>query len=513
MLKPFQLTILSILCSQLIGIAQPTGKPNIVIIYADDLGYGDLSCYGATAIHTPNIDALATGGILFRNAYASSATCTPSRYSLLTGQYAWRKQGTGIAPGNASLLIDTSRLTLPAMLKGAGYTTGAIGKWHLGMGGAEGPDWNGDISPGANEIGFDYSFLIPATTDRVPCVFVENHRVVRLDPNDPITVSYKEPVGDRPYGQDHPALLKLQSSHGHDQTIINGIGRIGYMQGGSAAIWNDSTMSDTMTARAIAFIEQHRSKPFFLYYASHDIHVPRVPGKKFLGRSGMGPRGDDILEFDYQVGELMAALKRLGLLENTLVILSSDNGPVLDDGYRDGAIEGALHPQSPPAPSASTHLPGGILRGGKYSKYEAGTRIPFVVAWAGRLQHNETEELFTQVDLLASLAKLVGYKTPATGFYDSEDRLATMLGEPGHARNEIVQQGNDLALIEKNWKYIPAHAGPAIIATTHIETGNENHPQLFNLAADPAEKNNLADQYPDRVKAMAARLDELRKKN
>ncbi len=192
-------------------------NPNIVLIYADDLGYGDLSCYGATQIQTPNIDKLAKQGLRFTNAHATSATCTPSRFSLMTGTYAWRKKGTGIAPGNASLIIPVDKITLPAVLKRAGYQTAIIGKWHLGLGGPEGPDWNGEIKPGPREIGFDYSFILPATVDRVPCVYVENHYVAGLDPADPIQVSYKEKVGDWPTGKDHPELLKLKPSHGGNE--------------------------------------------------------------------------------------------------------------------------------------------------------------------------------------------------------------------------------------------------------------------------------------------------------
>ena len=182
-------------------LAQVTGRgqrpqtghlPNIVLIYADDVGYGDISCYGATRVQTPNLDKLASGGLRFTNAHASSATCTPSRYSLMTGQYAWRRKDTHILPGDAPLLIRPGQTTLPSILRQTGYRTAAVGKWHLGLGSGD-VDWNGDIQPGPNDVGFDYSFILPATLDRVPCIFVENHRVVNLDPKDPIRVSYQKP--------------------------------------------------------------------------------------------------------------------------------------------------------------------------------------------------------------------------------------------------------------------------------------------------------------------------------
>src|SRR6266700_2562722 len=166
-------------------VAHAAEKPNIILLYADDLGYGDAGCYGATAVHTPNIDRLAREGLRFTDGHAAAATCTPSRYALLTGEYAWRKPGTGVLPGDAALIIDPKRTTLPSILQKAGYATGAVGKWHLGLGekGAA-LDWNGEIKPGPREIGFDYSFILPATGDRVPCVYVENGRVANLDPKD-----------------------------------------------------------------------------------------------------------------------------------------------------------------------------------------------------------------------------------------------------------------------------------------------------------------------------------------
>lgn len=349
------------------GTSVAAQKPNIVLIYADDLGYGDVSAYGSKTIKTPNMDRIAKDGLRFTSAYATSATCTPSRYSLLTGEYAWRQKGTGILPGNASLIIKPGRNTLPAMLQKAGYKTAAVDKWHLGLGDKE-IDWNGDIKPGPNEIGFDYSFIMAATTDRVPCVFVENHRVIGLDPKDPISVNYAKNFPGEPTGRENPELLKMKPSHGHDMSIVNGISRIGYMKGGKAALWTDENMADIFTGKAVKFIEDNKDRPFFLYFALHDPHVPRVPHPRFVGKSGMGPRGDSIIQADWCVGEVLNTLEKLKLAENTMVILSSDNGPVIDDGYKDQAVE-----------LLGDHKPAGPLRGGKYSKFDAGTRVPFIV--------------------------------------------------------------------------------------------------------------------------------------
>jgi arylsulfatase A-like enzyme len=472
--------------------------PNVVIIYADDLGYGDVGCNGATAIKTPNIDRLAAQGLRFTNAHSPSATCTPSRYAMMTGQYAWRRKGTGVLPGNASLIIEPGRTTLASMMKKAGYGTGAVGKWHLGLGSGN-LDWNQDIKPGPLDLGFDYCFVIPATGDRVPTVFVENRRVVGLDPNDPIQVSYAGPIGKDPTGKDNPELLKMHPSHGHDQTIVNGISRIGYMSGGRGARWVDEDIADTITGKAAAFIEQNRDRPFFLYFATHDIHVPRVPHARFAGKSGLGPRGDVILEFDWSAGQIMKTLERLKIAENTMVILTSDNGPVVDDGYRDQAVE-----------LLDGHRPAGPLRGGKYSAFDGGTRVAFIVCWPARVRKGVSDALVGQIDFLSSFAALTGQKLAAEDAPDSYNVLPALLGKSRTGRDHIVEHAGTLSMIKGEWKYIEPSQGQRLNRNTNTETGNDPQPQLFNLVQDIGETRNVAEQHPDKVGELAAFLKKIR---
>jgi arylsulfatase A-like enzyme len=470
--------------------------PNILLIYADDLGYGDVSCYGATRIQTPNIDRLASEGLRFTDAHCTSATCTPSRYSMLTGEYAWRKRGTGVLPGNAPLIIEPGRTTMASVLQSAGYKTGVVGKWHLGLG-TTNLDWNAEIKPGPLELGFDYSFLMPATGDRVPCVYVENHRVVGLDPADPIRVSFAEYIGDEPTGKKNPELLRVHPSHGHDFTIINGVSRIGYQSGGKAAHWNDESMADVYIQRATAFIERHKAAPFFLYFSTHDIHVPRLPHARFAGKNPMGPRGDVILQLDWCVGELLAGLERNGLARDTLVIFTSDNGPVVDDGYKDEAKE-----------KLGDHRPAGPWRGGKYSIFEGGTRVPFIVRWPGRVKPAVSPALMSQVDFPATFAALAGQKFQSTTSPDTRSMLPALLGDTKQGRASLIEHAGGLAARLGEWKYIPPRPGVARARFTDTDTGNNPEAQLYDLTADPGETKNLAANQPQKVKELAALLEE-----
>jgi arylsulfatase A len=478
--------------------AKTPQKPNILIIYVDDLGYGDLSCYGATAVKTPHVDELARKGLLFTDAHASASTCTPSRYALLTGSYAFRNNAA-ILPGDAPLIINQNQVTIAGMLKNVGYTTGVIGKWHLGLGDGK-PHWNAEIKPGPLEIGFDYSFLIPATADRVPTVFVENHKVVNLDKNDPIIVNYQQKTGNDPTGLDRPDLLKMKADTQHSGTIVNGISRIGFMSGGHQAYWKDEDFASVLAQKAKEFITSNKDKPFFLYYSLPSIHVPRSPNAKFVGSTKMGPRGDEIVQMDWIVGEIMANLRELGIDKNTLVIFSSDNGPVLDDGYTDHAVE-----------MLGDHKPSGIYRGGKYSAFDGGTRMPTITYWPAEIKPAKSNALFNQVDVFASLANLVGYQMSSPKVApDSENSLAVLTGKSNKGRENMVQESFTMAFRAGDWKYIApvTKKTPDWLANKAIETGLQSSPQLYNLKEDPKEMNNLAEKFPQKVKLLARQLNE-----
>ncbi|MES2417719.1 MAG: arylsulfatase [Bacteroidota bacterium] len=473
-------------------------RPNVILICADDLGYGDLSCYGATKISTPNLDRLAKSGIRFTNGHSTSATCTPSRYAMMTGNYPWRKQGTNILPGDAALIIPTDKITLPKLFQNAGYKTAIVGKWHLGLGNEVEKDWNQEIKPGPNEVGFDYSFIFPATADRVPTVFLRDRKVLGLKAQDPILVNYKQKVGNDPTGKENPELLKLKSSpgQGHNNTIVNGIGRIGFMSGGKMARWTDEELSLTFLAQAKDFITAKKDSAFFLYFALTEPHVPRMPATMFKGKSALGLRGDAILQLDWTVGQLMQQLEADGIANNTLIIFTSDNGPVLDDGYQDEAVE-----------KLNGHTPAGPLRGGKYSALEGGTRMPFIISWPKGIKPQVSDALVSQVDFIRSFAAMLGQQIPLGEAGDSEDVLAAFLGKSKKGRAELMVQGGALSIINDGWKYIIPNKGVAYNKLVGIETGNLATEQLYNLNNDLSEKNNLASQYPEKVKALRILLE------
>lgn len=473
-------------------------KPNIIVIMADDLGYGDVSCNGATAVTTPNIDKLAAEGLRFTSGYCSASTCTPTRFSLLTGTYAFRQKGTGIAPPAAPAIIQPGTETIATILKKAGYKTAVVGKWHLGLGGPDGPDWNGAIKPSPNDIGFDYSFLLPTTNDRVPSVYVENGKVINLDPADPIWVGSKSPGPDHPTGITHRDKLKMDWSNGHNQSINNGIGRIGFFTGGEKARWRDEDLADMWVKQSNQFIEQNKDGPFFLFFASHDIHVPRMPHERFQGKTTMGYRGDSIVQFDWCVGEVTKTLDRLKIADNTIIIVCSDNGPVLDDGYKDGAVE-----------KLGDHKPAGPFSGGKYSVMEGGTRTPFIVRWAGKVKPGVSDEMVCTIDLPASFAAMTGVALPDNACLDSFNVLGALLGEAGaKGRDHLVQQDNGtrFGLRMGNWKL--QRGGPGGKAAGAAQKGRD---ALFDLSADIAEKKNLAADNPEMVKKLADKLDGIMK--
>ena len=392
---------------------------------------------------------------------------------MLTGEYAWRQKGTGILPGDAPLIIEPGRVTLASMLHDAGYATGVVGKWHLGLGRGR-PDWNGEIKPGPLEIGFDYCFIIPATGDRVPCVYRRepSRRRPRSGRSDSRS-AIRAKVGNEPTGAERPDLLTIKTTpgHGHDNTIVNGISRIGYMTGGKAARWHDEDMADTLTQQAVEFIKRNRDKPFFLYFATHDIHVPRVPHPRFRGATKMGPRGDVIVEFDWSAGQVLHALDELE-----------------PDGQHARHFHAATTARwwttatwTTPSKSSASHKPAGPLRGGKSTVFEGGTRVPFIVRWPKHVPAGSTSDaLVCQIDLLASLAALTNQKLPNHAAPDSVNVLPALLGESETGPRQPGRAGPNRSRCGKE-------IGNTSNQRRSGSRGSMPRPQLYNLADDLAE--------------------------
>lgn len=483
---------------------QAQRKPNIIWLMADDLGYGDISCYGATRVRTPAIDAVARQGLRFTDMHACASTSTPSRYGILTGEYPFLHPGTDVAAGNAGTIIQPDQYTLADAMRQAGYRTAALGKWHLGLGSRTGQqDWNGQLDVAPESLGFDYSYIMAATADRVPCVFIEQGHIANFDPTAPVEVSYRKNFEGEPTGATHPELLtKLRPSHGHDMSIVNGISRIGYMKGGGKALWRDEDIADSITAHALRFMEENRDAPFFMYLCANDIHVPRMPHERFRGKSPMGLRGEAILSLDEMVGAVTAKLEQLGLRENTLLIITSDNGPVLDDGYDDRSEE-----------LVGDHKPGGPFRGGKYSAFEAGSVVPFILSWPQEVKPGESRALVSQVDAVRTLAAIAGASLPENAAPSSMDMHRTWLGKSRKSRPYAVKMAANHALVLRagKWKYIePSQGAPMITWGPKIETGYLGSPQLFRVTDSPYEEQNRAAAHQKLVRKYQSIINALR---
>ena len=488
------LSICLFLCAR--AFATPD-KPNIVLILADDLGFGDVGCYGATKVKTPNIDKLATGGRRFTDAHAASSVCTPSRYALLTGEYPFRRSLWRPVMNPSPLVVDVKQMTVASLLKSQGYATACFGKWHLGFGDHAKPDWNQDLKPGPLELGFDHYFGIPVVSSHPPFVWVNDHRVVGLDPRDPLKYGGKPPTQDYPEKMMAPGMSGAKAAHD---------------------LYRDEELGTTLTEKSLAWMRTHAKEPFFLYFATPHIHHPFTPGAEFKGSSGAGMYGDFIQEFDWMVGEVMRTLDDLGIRGNTLVILTSDNGGRLNQGGQEAVKLG--------------HRLNGDLLGFKFDAWEGGHRVPFIAHWPGKIAPGSVcNQLICHVDFLASFAALLGAKHTGT---DSLNLLPAWLGEPGaHPRNELVVSPNrksHLSLRQGDWFYIPARGGGGFSGNkvgehllggaaalkfsgevnSDVEDGkfkvDAPNEQLYNLAADPHQTKNIARENQDITTRMKARL-------
>ena len=477
-------------------------NPNIVLINADDLGYGDLSSYGAIQVRTPNIDRLAREGRRFTDAHSTSAVCSPSRYGLLTGRYPLRKNFWGPAGVREGLTIDTSFTTLASLLKSSGYDTAIIGKWHLGFG-TDQPNWNGELKPGPLELGFNYYFGTPTVNSGPPYVYVENHHVVGLDPNDPFE------YGKESLTKKYPEKGGYNAIGGADQ---------------AHRLYQDALVGTTLKNKALEWLDkQDQGAPFFLYFSTTNIHHPFTPAPQFIGTSDCGLYGDFIHELDWMVGEILNKLDEKGFSDNTLVIFTSDNG-------------GMLHVTGQKA-WTSGHRMNGKLLGYKFGAWEGGHRVPFLARWPGKIPPSSiSTQLISQVDLLATFAGIVGKPLDDGQGLDSINQLANFtedLEEP--IRKDLVITPNSpkhLSFRKDNWVYIPLQGSggfqgmkpgdhlfagpPALLFAGRINSdikegmyrSDAPPAQLYNLETDRFQSTNVYNDHPDKVEELAEQLNE-----
>ena len=454
-------------------------KPNIVLILADDLGYGDVGCYNPESkIPTPNLDRLAKQSLRLTDAHSPSAVCSPTRYAILTGRYSWRsRMKFGVWPTNSPYLIEQNRTTMPMLLRQQGYRTAVIGKWHLGLTNGGKWDLNGLLEPGPLAAGFDMSFVLPSVFSEDPYCFLENGRLVGKMKPDPETRHF--------YQRD--TLIRVAEG------------------------WKDDELGPTITAKAVSFLEaQTKEKPFFLYFPASAPHDPNIPVSFLRGKSQAGLRGDCVAEFDWTVGRILDALDRTGQAENTLVIVTSDNGP--RPSGEDGETFG--------------HASAGKLRGFKGDLWEGGHRVPFLARWPGKIQPGVSEKLFGLGDLMASFVAACGAALPDSAGEDSVNQLPMLTGGKSTKAFEIHHSGSGYFAIRQGpWKLIPlmGTVGSRVAFLTDkpnsmVEASKERlrkpgSPlgELYNLDDDPAERNNLYDRLPDRVYDMLMLLEQCRR--
>ena len=516
-MKPRRTILSFLVIAVLVGMFVPSARaennnPNIVLIFADDLGYGDLGCYGATKLLTPNIDKLAAEGHRFTDAHSASAVCTPSRYGLLTGEYPLRaNDGKGIwgpCLPESKLLIDTDKLTIAKVLKNVGYETSCFGKWHLGFGTGN-IDWSKSLRPGPQDVGFDYYFGVPIVNSCSPYVYVENDRIVGHDPNDPIFYISRKP------GDKATPITPLTEEHGN---------RVQNFFGGAAEahkLYNDFTIGTTLAERASKWIREREDKPFFLYLATTNIHHPFTPAPRFQGTSQCGLYGDFVHELDWIVGEVMKAIEEKGVADNTLVILTSDNGGMFNHGGQRAFKDG--------------HRQNGDLLGFKFGAWEGGHRVPFIAKWPGKIKPGTvSKQLICNVDMLATFAAITEQTIEKKQLADSVNVLPALLGEPlSQLRETLVLspcRPTHLTVRKGKWLYIGAqgsggfrggpgsHGAGGPVCASFVGNVNSDiirgrikpgapSAQLYDLEADVNQTINLHDEYPEVVKEMSALLE------
>ncbi len=477
-------------------------RPNVILIYADDIGFGDLGCYGATKVKTPNIDRLASQGRMFTDMHTVSSVCTPSRYALLTGEYPFRVNLFNPVFDKQGLLIDTGKLTLAGMMKNSGYATAVIGKWHLGFGIHE-PNWNGKLKPGPLELGFDYYFGIPTVNSHPPFVYVENHGVLGFDPKDPFV-----------YGERAETMVFDEKMN---------IEKIG---GATVAhrLFNDEWVGTTLTEKAVGWIKDNSDRPFFLYFPTTNIHHPFTPHPRFQGSSESGRYGDFIHELDWIVGEIMDVLEDEGLAQNTLIVFTSDNGGMINRGGQDAISAG--------------HQLNGDLLGFKFDAWEGGHRVPMIVRWPERIKSgSQSDQLIGNVDIFHSLAALIGYELKDNDAPDSFNLLPVLLGDTEKELREHLViaplRKSTMALRAGDWVFINAQGGggfamknvgdhgfggpPALRfagqANSDVRDGKlvagAPEQQLYNLGSDRSQAKNIIREHRDVANGLRERLYEI----